>query len=356
MKKSRVITVFFLFSLLLIGAIVLLLTSHSNQPQALWSRDCFLIGVFDNYVVCHNNENIVLLDITSGDRIREIEGRNPYLIGELLSFVKGNTLYNLNLRSDEIKEIQTNLTRIYAGFDFGNYTLFIQIANKSPVSTIVYHICHCDECFSASIQNGSTPQVLKIGNKMILGSTTGREVFYVEKGRIIFNFTSDFPVKTFEIAGNKVFIADGGEALGDIYSGKLYAFNKDGTLLWEYPLIPEDKAFACLYADNNWLYGITYNARMLILSFDGKLEKLIESPLTDKIMLNAESISIGCNQSAFAYVVNTYEGKRESGFCVYSNEGFMCYKAKLLSTKIFIRGEYIVVQLVDGKVVVFKVS
>ncbi|GEM_PF-4917255 len=168
----------FLFLLLLVSMVMI----NSNQPQTLWVRDCLLVGVFDNYVVCHNNENIVLLDITSGDRIREIEGRNPYLIGELLSFVKGNTLYNLNLRSDEIKEIQTNLTRIYAGFDFGNYTLFIQIANKSPVSTIIYHICHCDECFSASIQNGSIPQVLKIDNKMILGSTTGREVFYIEKG------------------------------------------------------------------------------------------------------------------------------------------------------------------------------
>ncbi|WP_461865679.1 hypothetical protein [Thermococcus sp.] len=345
MRKNIV----FLFLLLLVSMAIM----HSNQPQALWSRDCSLIGVFDNYVVCHNNGNIVLLNITSGDRIREIEGRNPYLIGELLSFVKRNTLYNLNLRSDEIKEIQTN---IYAGFDFGNYTLFIQIENKSPVSAIIYHICHHYECSSTSIPNGSTPQVLKIGNKMILGSTTGREVFYVEKGRIIFNFTSDFPVKTFEIAGNKVFIADGGEALGDIYSGKLYAFNNAGALLWEYPLTPEDKAFACLYADNSRLYGITYNARMLILSFDGELEKLIESPLTDKIMLDAESISIGCDQSAFAYVVNTYGGKRESGFCVYSDERFRCYKAKLLSTKIFIRGEYIVTQLVDGKVAVFKVS
>ena len=355
MKKSRVITVF-LLSLLLIGAIVLLLTGHSNQPQALWSRDCSLLGVFDNHVVCHNNENIVLLDITSGDKIREIKGRNPYLIGEFLSFVRGNTLYNLNLRSGEIKELPTNLIKIYAGFDFGNYTLFIQITNKSPVPSIIYHICHRDECFSALIQNGSIPQVLKVGNKMILGSTIGREVFYVEKGKIIFNFTSDFPVRTFEIAENKVFIADGGEALGNIYSGKLYAFNNDGTLLWEYSLTPEDRAFACLYTDNNKLYGITYNARMLVFLFNGELEKIVESPLTGKILLDAESISIGCDQGAFTYVVNTYGGKRKGGFCVYSDGGFKCYKAKFSSTKIFIRGEYIVAQLVDGKVAVFKVS
>jgi len=67
-----------------------------------------------------------------------------------------------------------------------------------------------------------------------------------------------------------------------------------------------------------------------------------------------------CDEGEDVWAVDPYDGVAEyfdwGGFCVYIDGEFKCYKAKLSSTKIFIRGKYIVAQLVDGKVAVFKVS
>lgn len=349
MKPSRMLSV--AVSLLLILAFFI---SH-EYPSYSWNyRDASLIGVWSGKVALLKDNTLLILNVTNGQVLKEFPNTSrAVLIGNTISAVSSFRLLNINLK--DLTTVELNIpegidsAELVFGVNFGNISLYSTIhpvRGKYIFDVIEYHVCtqNCS-VYSFRTPQDSYPMVYTFPKGYILTFETnevfaeGSAVVLDKNGDFMWNLTTRYAISDFEYSNDALFFSTGGAESGGtiIAGGDIYAFSLNGSLKWHIDLGNYDGKFydwaiAGMKARDD-LYAIGYTGRVYVIDFNGRLKRIIASPVSRR--LKTPSLIKGVKAAkndliTFAYI----DIKRSSlfqeanGICVYDFKRFKCWKTK----------------------------
>ncbi len=371
MKTSRMLSVL-LFLLFLILALFI---SHEYRGYKWNCRDASLVGGWNEKVVILKDDTLLILNITNGKVLKEFPNTSrAFLVGNMLSIINASEILNINLRNFTITKFDVpdgvDLTELMFAINLGNFSLYSTVhfsRGKYNFDVIEYHVCTKDcSVYSFKTPPDSYPIVYTFPKGYILTFGTndafanGFAVVLDKNGSFMWNLTTRYIISDFEYSNDMLFFSTGGTEPGGtlIAGGDIYAFSPNGSLKWHIDLRNYEGKFydwgvAGMKAHNGNLYVVGYTGRVYIIDFEGKLKKIVASPVYKR--LKTPSLIKGIKAAkndlmAFAYLdVKTSGLFREAkGICVYDFKNFKCWRTKEPVSKILVWNKWVIGERING--------
>ena len=301
MKTSRMLSVL-LFLLFLILALFI---SHEYRGYKWNCRDASLVGVWNGKVVILKDDTLLIINITDGKVLKEFpNAKRAFLVRDMLSMTNASEVLNIDLRDFTITKLDVpegiDSAELVFAINLGNFSLYSTVhfsRGKYNFDVIEYHVCTKDcSTYSFKTPPDSYPMVYTFPKGYILTFGTndafanGFAVVLNKNGSFMWNLTTRYVISDFEYSNDTLFFSTGGTEPGGtlIAGGDIYAFSLNGSLKWHVNLRKYEEKFydwgiAGMKAHNGNLYAVGYTGRVYIIDFEGKLKKIVASPVYKRL-------------------------------------------------------------------------
>lgn len=268
----------------------------------VWDGQGNLLGADGNrFVLLSGPGRLEVIRLGNWEQVYSIEDvEDAGLFSGVLAFRKGGNLYYTKLDTVEPHRLESPIENTSLGFRLGNLTFFItrnppriHFGVRVP-GNITIHVCG-GTCRAFTFEDGEgKPFVLHTEKGFVIGVASmepfyhGRVVFINTSGEPVAEHTFDVGIRDVTVANNTVLVSTGGvERSGTaIWSGKLYALDGKGRLLWNASI--EDRALwghlcgyapagVSLLADGN-VYAVDYKGVVYVFNRRGKYLRAVKTP------------------------------------------------------------------------------
>jgi hypothetical protein len=304
-RNMKISTRMLAVSLIFLFLILILCISYEYRSYEWEYRDASLVGVWNGKVAILKGDTLLILNITNGKVLKKFPNtKKVFLVENMLSIINASKVLNIDLRNFTITKLGVpkgvDSTELVFGINLGNFSLYSSshpVRGKYNFEVIEYYIC-AENClvYSFKAPPDSYPLIYKFSEGYILTFGTndafanGSAVVLSENGSFMWNLTTRYAISDFEYSNDTLFFSTGGTEPGGtlIAGGDIYAFSLNGSLKWHISFRNYEGKFydwgiAGMKAYGNDLYVIGYTGTIYVIDFEGKLRRIIASPIYKRL-------------------------------------------------------------------------